>query len=888
MKYCFILLLSLLLITLESAAQISYTPTEDVFSNPERGFYHHTEAHSNNYEILSSQTLANYRTNENITQILRVFYLENFKTGPISSEYLNNVRKDFQAVRAAGIKIIIRFAYTTNSTAPYGDATPETVLLHISQLKPIIQENADVIAVWQAGFIGAWGEWYYTDYFAHGAGQVHDDDWANRKKVVEAILNALPTDRYVQVRTPGYKMTMYDTESPISTESAFSGTDYSRIGHHNDCFVASSSDYGTYVQPSIEKPYLEKETLFLPMGGETCNVAPPYSDCEFSQSELQRFHWSYLNIDYNRQVLGVWEDQGCFDEVELKLGYRYQLIEGSFTSQSKPGGTFEFDLKLLNEGYSNPYNHRKVEIILRNKETKTSYVFRPSENIKLWPLGEYFNITFSAGIPTNFESGSYDLYLNLPDAYPTLAEKPAYSIRMANENTWDADLGYNLLKSDISIKSGNTSIDFMGSSYFEPKESANIIEVPNSSEIKGSEGSDKNMIYWLRTADFTRVIERSNDGVDFEIIAAIPSELDYYLDQNLTTGSTFYYRYYLQNESGRTTGSSSIALTTKATEFTVITTDGSNEDWLAIPPFASLLDGTQETYSWVYFDSQKMNALIEGNTTGFELYFNIDNDLNTGFSESESVLKGMDFKTDGTTLYQFDDTWKSISSDLNTATSGQFTEISISLEALFNGNDNTVIPVLGITGSDALLSSSDGTPVNIFRVLPPDVPQNFGVRKSGDLPKSRLVVFWDKCESCVGYNLERSENNQDFELVDSYAASTTLVRDDNLKDETTYYYRVASYNSIGPSAYSTTVSESTGEIIINGIFNVLKAFPNPTSDVITFLETYESIKVYDMSGKLGLKTKNSDHIDLSSLRPSIYLIHVKKGNETQQIKVIRQ
>ena len=97
---------------------ITYTSHTEIIANPERGLYHHTETHSGDYSQLSATTLTNYRTEEQITQILRVFYLEKFRETPISSEYLSNMRSDFAAIRAAGIKCIVRFAYTTSSTAP--------------------------------------------------------------------------------------------------------------------------------------------------------------------------------------------------------------------------------------------------------------------------------------------------------------------------------------------------------------------------------------------------------------------------------------------------------------------------------------------------------------------------------------------------------------------------------------------------------------------------------------------------------------------------------------------------------------------------------------------------------------------------------------------------
>ena len=57
---------------------ISYIASSAAISNPERGFYKHTETHSNGYAPLSQSVLNGYRQNENITLILRVFYLEDF------------------------------------------------------------------------------------------------------------------------------------------------------------------------------------------------------------------------------------------------------------------------------------------------------------------------------------------------------------------------------------------------------------------------------------------------------------------------------------------------------------------------------------------------------------------------------------------------------------------------------------------------------------------------------------------------------------------------------------------------------------------------------------------------------------------------------------------
>ena len=87
-----------LLATLVLTSQtVTYQPNNTVISNPEKGFYHYTSTGSSGgYSLLNQTTIANYRTNENITVIQRQFFLRDFITGiPITSTYLNNMQTDF-------------------------------------------------------------------------------------------------------------------------------------------------------------------------------------------------------------------------------------------------------------------------------------------------------------------------------------------------------------------------------------------------------------------------------------------------------------------------------------------------------------------------------------------------------------------------------------------------------------------------------------------------------------------------------------------------------------------------------------------------------------------------------------------------------------------------
>lgn len=66
------------------------------------------------------------------------------------------------------------------------------------------------------------------------------------------------------------------------------------------------------------------------MGGETCAINPPRSNCATALSEMKRFHWSYLNIDYNQDVINGFVREGCFVTIQNGLGYRFELTNGTY------------------------------------------------------------------------------------------------------------------------------------------------------------------------------------------------------------------------------------------------------------------------------------------------------------------------------------------------------------------------------------------------------------------------------------------------------------------------------------------------------------------------------------------------------------------------------
>ena len=303
----------------------------------------------------------------------------------------------------------------------------------VDQLAPYLTANADVISVVQAGFIGAWGEWYYTRNFGN-AGAVTSADWANRKAVVDKLLSVLPATRAVQLRTPKIKRTLY----------AGGG----RLGHHNDCFLASPDDFGTYENTSVEYPYLEAETRAVPMGGETCALNAPRSDCPTATGELSRFHWTYLNTDYHQGVLQSWASQGCLADVTNRLGYRFTLRDGTFPATAARGAGLTVRIGLTSDGYAAAVNPRSVTLVLRNTATRAVTRIPLTADPRTWLPGAH-TVAQTVTVPSSLAPGTYALLLELAD--PLLPARPEYSVRTANAGLWEAATGLNDLQHSVTV-----------------------------------------------------------------------------------------------------------------------------------------------------------------------------------------------------------------------------------------------------------------------------------------------------------------------------------------------------------------------------------------------------------------------------------------------------
>jgi hypothetical protein len=437
---------------------INYTASNENFPNPERGFFDRELTDSASPSLMWPDKFQQLKS-QKMTLLALMFNLTTFRKGPISSSYLQHIQQQFDLARNNGIKLIVRFAYTFNEPGSHEDAPLSVVQGHIDQLAPLLQKNSDVIAIVDEGFIGRWGEGHTS---SNGL-----DTSAGHRAVVTKLLSALPKDRMVGVRRQRIKKEIYNNTNPLTPSEAFNGTDRARTGAFNDCFLAGYEDWGTYEGPpwpvpadmiESQKDWLNQDNRYVPQTGETCNPNPPRSDCQTALAELKRMRWSALNADYHMDVLNPWKSQGCYSEIEKKLGYRYRLVQASIPTQVSSGGNFSMSFQIVNDGYASTYNPRNVELILRNKSNGNKHVIKVSNaDPRFWLPGQAYTINVNATLPSNLTAGNYDLLLNLPDPYASLATRPEYSIRLANMDTWETATGYNSLLHSLQVATGGTT-----------------------------------------------------------------------------------------------------------------------------------------------------------------------------------------------------------------------------------------------------------------------------------------------------------------------------------------------------------------------------------------------------------------------------------------------
>ena len=395
-----------------------------------------------------------YFAYDGITVMQSYCFLMKYDNGcDLPQEKLEDIETFFLKVRETGAKVLLRFAYELSPMLSGPDT--KTILKHLSQLRPLLRANSDVIYVLQCGFVGKFGEWHNSFHYLQ-------NDTAFHKELFAAVLEALPDDRCTMVRYPKLKTDIFG-KTPLSEAEAFTMLPQARIGHFNDGFMASLPSHGGTFGRSgpetidEEMEYIAQESRYLPVDGELFwrDVAGKALPTD-SVLNLRRWHFDTLGFVHGNHLfegvdgysIDIWKRvpvdpmflianqlpysesyfqdecgrhvwRSYYEYIRDHLGYRLELQSFEYDVTDRLRGK----IRLVNRGFSAPVNPRPVFFVLGKERIALD------ADVRQWYSGQEQTLSFDIPLPP---LGSYEAGLWLPDAAATIRNREEYAIRCAN------------------------------------------------------------------------------------------------------------------------------------------------------------------------------------------------------------------------------------------------------------------------------------------------------------------------------------------------------------------------------------------------------------------------------------------------------------------------
>lgn len=392
--------------------------------NPNRGFYYIHGFWITEEETDFKENVTNRFQNDRDTTLAMIqINLQTFRDGEISQQGLANIEDLFEELEQIDKNYIVRFLYDWDGQNL--EREPENIdiiLRHMEQVAPIVNKHKSRIYLMQGLFIGNWGEMNGTKYSSS------EDVQTLANKLAEVT----DEDIFLSVRMPMFWRQI--TRIADLTEEELETSPLAlRLGLYNDGIMGNEYDYGTYGNQTraVNGDYTywnrEEELAFqeilcgkVPNGGEVI-VENPYNDLDNAIVDLGTMHISYLNRDYDRNVLNKWAAGQISEEsrfagmdglsyVEQRLGYRFYIHQARFQYDFKKDKiTTSVDFK--NAGFAPIYKETDVTLMLYYKNSGTWEEY-PME-------GNIYNL--SGGNDTQLRE-TYECQIDLAGAKPEQVE----------------------------------------------------------------------------------------------------------------------------------------------------------------------------------------------------------------------------------------------------------------------------------------------------------------------------------------------------------------------------------------------------------------------------------------------------------------------------------
>ncbi|MDJ1138495.1 DUF4874 domain-containing protein [Streptomyces iconiensis] len=329
-----------------------------------------------------------YGPGAGVTQLY--FYLYDYATTRIPDSALRNMQHIFDGLRTKGCTAVLRFAYD-DGVRPARRYTVQDIQGHIRRLAPLVERNSDVVSVWQAGFLGAWGEWGPNHY-----------DHQNYPEAVTAIMTALTEALPDGVET---QMRYAELRRRVTANGPLE-----HIGFHNDYLTLGGGKWDYYVPGNPGwQDYLDVSATHV-MDGEMPwdkgQSEDPYAWDEVIEPvacarRLHTLRWDTLSLVHNATVtIPAWKSgtlterqvreaqlpvsdgyfrdrrgaavtRSPFEYLRDHLGYRLEIQRVRHDRHPGARRRLRAEADVVNRGFSPPKHPRPVRLVLLDSAGRT-------------------------------------------------------------------------------------------------------------------------------------------------------------------------------------------------------------------------------------------------------------------------------------------------------------------------------------------------------------------------------------------------------------------------------------------------------------------------------------------------------------------------------------
>jgi hypothetical protein len=423
--------------------------------NPERGMYFGayptgTQSHT----IVAKWLYLDTVCNQNLTW--------NGYDQAGTSPVLNAYAKTLEEARAKGVKVLFRPRYDTpddsrpNGCGLFHADTQARQLNHIDAVAAMLGAYRDAIACIQAGYLGRWGEWNDGGFGAATVPLLTNR--ADRNAIIDHVLAAYAARGILQ---------HVEVRRPVFAREVLSRNPNARVALHNDAFMTTGSDMGTYsnfeagnpanfATSAEAKAWAQSLTANASFGGETCPATGGGERWRLSgnmigaNSEPAALHMNYLNGDWAADAVATWTSGGCYPEIKRRLGYRFEVTRVAYTPTVAAGQPFQVRIDVRNTGWAKLHKPRQAKLVLRNGTTTRVYTVAAGA-VASWAPGQTTTLAVDAPAPG---AGTYSVRLWLPD--PDAPSRIPYAVRLATlrngANMFDPNTGENTLGVSIAVQ----------------------------------------------------------------------------------------------------------------------------------------------------------------------------------------------------------------------------------------------------------------------------------------------------------------------------------------------------------------------------------------------------------------------------------------------------